>query len=122
MMKGLLTPLAVKRHIDDEKWDGKTYVLTKDLKYLTKAGKTIRVPAGFRTDFASWVRRRGRFEEGAVIHDWLYATKAGRSYADRIFKEVMERAGCSRWRIIMMYWGVRLFASPWYYLGAPYEQ
>ena len=102
---------------DDEVWDGRLYVLTADLVYETKAGKEITVPRGFVTDFATWLKPTGKYSMAAVVHDFLYSIKAGRSYADSIFKEMMMRGGCSRFRINMMYYGVRAFGWYAYYVG-----
>jgi len=77
--------------------------------YESKAGILITVPKGYLTDFASWLKPTGRYVEAAVIHDYLYGTKAGRKYADNMFKEIMTRGGCPQWRINMMYYGVRAF-------------
>ena len=117
-MKGLITPLALIRYYgDDDEWDGKTYELRKPLTYLTKGDVVHEVPKGFITDCASWVRRRGRFEEAAVMHDYLYSINAGYRYSNRIFKEMMERAGCYRWRINLYYYGVTCFGWTAYYFG-----
>jgi hypothetical protein len=116
-MKGLQTPLAVKPARRESSWNGKDYELLSALVYHTKAGVIITVPKGFITDFASWIKQTGRYIEAAVIHDYLYRTQAGRKYADKIFKEVMTRGGCTRFRINLMYYGVRLFGSYAYYVS-----
>lgn len=115
-MKGLLSPLSLARQHDSEgKWDGRTYRLLKPMTYVTKDHVMHTVPRGFVTDCATWLRTRGRFEEGAVMHDYLFEQRAGFSYANRIFKEMMERGGCPRWRVNMMYWGVCCFGW-WSYI------
>ena len=117
-MKGLKSMTGFLRHYKDgEVWDGKHYILSADLVYETKAGKTITVPKGFITDFATWLKPTGKYMMGAVVHDFLYSIGAGRSYADSIFKEMMERGGCSRFRINMMYYGVRCFGWYAYYIS-----
>lgn len=116
-MRGLLKPLQLIRYYIDGEWDGKTYQLGKPMEYATKAGIVYTVPKGFITDCASWVRRRGRFEEAAVMHDYLYSIKAGYSFSNRVFKEMMERAGCVRWRINLYYYGVCAFGWTSYYFG-----
>jgi len=116
-MKGLQTPLSLGRRYIKNVWDGKTYVLLTPMLYLTRSNIYHEVPAGFVTDCASWVRRRGRFEEAAVMHDYLYSQQAGFMYANRIFKEMMERAGCARWRINLYYYGVCCFGWYAYHFG-----
>lgn len=116
-MKGLRLPLRVKPAREDgDRYDGRTWELTSPLVYECKMGLIITVPAGFKTDFATWLKPTGRYTEAAVIHDYLYSTRAGRKYADKIFKEVMERGGCTRARVNMMYYGVRLFGWWAYYV------
>lgn len=121
-MKGLETALGVKR-LGKPKWyQLQKYELTKDLVYATKAGVIITVPKGFVTNFATWIKPRGRYDVASVIHDYLYTAPVAKSskhrhYADRIFNEVMRRGGCSQARINMMYYGVRLFGWLPYYFG-----
>ena len=118
-MKGLRTALGVV-HYGAKKhwWNIQKYKLTKDLEYATKAGVIITVPRGFITNFATWVKPRGRYDVAAVVHDFLYTVKAPRHYSDRIFNECMRRGGCSQARINLMYYGVRLFGW-WAYHIAP---
>ena len=116
-MRGLRLPLQLIRYKVDGEWDGKTYKLGKPMEYCTKGGIIWTVPKGFVTECAAWIRRRGRFEEAAVLHDFLYSEKVGRKYADKIFKEAMERACCPKWRINMFYYGVRAFGWMPYYFG-----
>lgn len=80
---------------------------------------TIRVPDGFDTDLASIPRAlrwlidvNGRHRKAAVLHDWIYSlagsTGLDRAVCDRIFKEAMLSLGVSRWRVNLMYAGVRV--------------
>lgn len=85
------------------------YRLTAPLMYTTKTNMAIVVPKGFVTNFATWLKPRGKYDEASVVHDHLYLIQAGKDYADAIFKEIMTRAGCSRLRINIMYYGVRWF-------------
>lgn len=117
-MKGLKTNLGVVRHGKPKWYQLQKYKLTQDLVYACKAGVLIIVPAGFITNFATWVKPRGKYDVASVIHDYLYASRAGRKFADKVFKECMERGGCSRARIHMMYYGVRMFGW-WSYYIAP---
>lgn len=112
-IKGLIKPLSVKPDRRQGKpWNGRDFILLNDLVYKSKAGIIITVPKGFHTNFATWLKPTGRYIEASVIHDYLYGQRAGRKYADKMFKELMERGGCPRWRVNMMYYGVRLFG--WY--------
>jgi hypothetical protein len=58
--------------------DGKHFTLLQPIVYETEFG-VITIPAGFVTDFASIPRflwsiypPTGRYQEAAVVHDWLY--------------------------------------------------
>jgi len=76
---------------------------------------TIRIPAGFVTDFASvprffWriVPPWGRYSPAAVVHDYLYASgMVKRAEADRIFLRLMKKLGVPYWKRHVMYLGVR---------------
>jgi hypothetical protein len=93
------------------------WLLTEPLTYVTHNGRTITVPAGFQTDFASVPRLPLIFvlmgdtnHRAAVIHDYLYSTKeVSRKEADSIFVEAMEGPKSIQSRL--MYLGVRLFGS-----------
>jgi len=121
-MKGLKTNLGCKRLPKKHWWQLRKYELTHDLVYDTHAGITIVVPKGFITNFATWIKPRGRYDIAAVIHDYLYSelprSNRQRHYSDRIFNECMRRGGCSQARINLMYYGVRLFGW-WAYHVAP---
>jgi len=88
-----------------------------DLKYYSSLlRRTITVPVGFETDFASIPRLPFAYAllgstatASAVIHDYL----VGRSEvpwikAAQVFLEAMEVEGISWWRRRMMYLGLRL--------------
>jgi hypothetical protein len=88
---------------------------------------TIRVPVGFKTDFAStpWFTRAifpptGRYNEAAVVHDYLCflsnrrhhskeTRKKLRKYADSVFIEAMEVLRVKKWKRWTMWKGVALF-------------
>jgi Protein of unknown function (DUF1353) len=78
--------------------DGRTWFLWLHLRFYTRAGLLIEVPARFETDFASVPRlftniipSWGRYGPAAVIHDWLYWTRlVDRPAADLILLEAME--------------------------------
>ncbi len=112
----LVSPLA----------DGSTWVLREEFGYDIRAEGSddqIRVPAGFRTDFASiprplWIflPKWGKYGNAAVIHDWLYWEQArSRAAADAIFLEGMTVLQVSRFVRYTIYSAVRLFGwLAWY--------
>jgi len=84
----------------------------------------VRVPAGFRTDFASIPRLfwrvfnpSGRWRRAAVIHDYLYshAAHCPRFLADAIFRHVMWQDGVGWFSRCAIYYAVRLFARRGYH-------
>ena len=114
-MKGLGLPLRFEQI--KKSWVPwlNRYRLTQLMVYVTKGRVVIEVPVGFITNFATWIKPRGKYDEATVVHDYLYSEEGQKLYgftrkqADKIFKEMMERGGCSRARIHIMYYGVRLF-------------
>ena len=108
-----LSPLVL------EKLDGENWKVTSDFdveieddeRYLI----TWRVPAGYVTDLASvprwpltYLLAGGRAPKSAVLHDWLYAYKADRDWADKVFLAGMEAEGINAGIRNLMYWGVRI--------------
>jgi len=93
----------------------------------------ITVPEGFKTDFAStpWFTRpifppTGRYNEAAVVHDYLCylsnrrhhtkeVRKKMRKYADDVFIEAMRILKVKKWKRKAMYGGVALFT--WFKRG-----
>ncbi len=84
------------------------------------AGRTLTVPVGFYTDFAS-VPRIGIIyamlgdtaHEPAVVHDWLYYLGlVPRELADQVLLEAMGVINVPAWRRWPIYWGVRI--GGWY--------
>jgi hypothetical protein len=79
-------------------------------------GKTIVVPTGFETDFASVPRiplafllTGGKANKAAVIHDYLYAKQeVSRAQADSVFLEAMKVSNQPGWRANLMWAGVRI--------------
>lgn len=96
--------------------DGKRWILLSDYSY-----RSITVPCGFVTDFASVpnafagiVRRWGKHGPGAVVHNYLYWEQPySRKMCDLIFLSIMLRCNVKRGRAFMIYYSVRLFG--WYY-------
>ena len=77
---------------------------------------SIRVPAGFITDWASVPRvfwrlfpPWGPWSPAALVHDWLYFEQpVSRKEADLVFLDIMRRIGVPFLTRRMMYWGVRV--------------
>ena len=80
----------------------------------------IKVPIGFRTDFASvprifWaiISPVDKHGKAAVLHDYLYAEGLyKRKRCDEIFLEAMDVLGVNDTKKYIMYYMVRLFG--WY--------
>jgi hypothetical protein len=90
---------------------------------VTDPKKIIRVPVGFNTNFASVPRifwsilsPIDEYAKAAVIHDYLYSTGiVSKTEADNIFREAMEVLNTPKWKIVCVYWAVRLFGFfAWY--------
>ena len=96
--------------------DGRTAKLIEDFNIKIKDDKTITIPIGFETDFASVPRLFwslmppwGRYSVAAVVHDYLYNTQeTTRLEADKLFEELMEELDVSIFKRKLMYWGVRI--------------
>lgn len=77
----------------------------------------VRVPVGFKTDFASvprlfWriVPPAGPHGAAAVVHDFLYVRQGQwtRGGVDKLFYKCLESLGVPPWKRKLMYIGVRL--------------
>jgi hypothetical protein len=116
-MSEFLNPLEMKTvdNTDNGKWE-LTYQLAYESDLL---GKTVVVPAGFKTDLASvprlpvvYLLTGGTCTEAAVVHDYLYSTHlVGRKTADAVLKEASAVLGVPAWRRNIMWAGVRLFGG-----------
>lgn len=112
MTSFFVTPLRVEQ-LDDELWR-----LEQPLVYYSdKLQRSLAVPPGFVTDFASVPRLPfvywllgGRASKAAVVHDYLYRKNAGvsRADADAIFVEAMQASGQAPWRQRLMWRGLRI--------------
>ena len=102
--------------IDDKYWE-----VMEDYYYKTSRG-VIRVPKGFRTDYASVPRifrniinSYGKHGRAAVVHDWLYSSQCKidvtREEADKIFLEIMKECGVGSIKRNLMYRMVRIFGA-----------
>jgi hypothetical protein len=95
------------------------YEVARYFDYITKDEELIRVPIGFKTDFATtWIFRfilpkTGKHNEAAVVHDYLcYLANKGqysRKRADKIFKEAMSVLKVNPIRKHVMYGGVATY-------------
>jgi hypothetical protein len=109
--------------------DGADWRVTHPFVYVWHTDRemgplTIRVPAGFVTDFASIPRffwrvlpPTGAYGKAAVVHDYLYRTPAEpytRQECDEVFLSAMQDLGVS-WPVRqVMFWAVRLFGCAAY--------
>lgn len=112
-MSRFLTPLLVAPDND-----GRKAKLLGPLVYESDLLKrTIHVPEGFETDFASvpqlfWniIPPVGSYARGAVIHDFLYRSDYfTRAEADQVLLEAMECTGVPWRERQTIYWAVRAF-------------
>lgn len=101
--------------------DRRTYTLLDDLVLADEDERTITVPAGFVTDFASikvlhnaflfvlFALVSGYGNYAATVHDWLYENgQLSRKEADAVLYRALRAEGVARWRAWLMYAGVRL--------------
>lgn len=111
-MSKFLTSLVV------EDIEGSSWKLKEPLLYHSSLlSKTIEIPIGFISDFASvprlpvaWLLAGGIANNSATVHDFIYRTKphiCNRRKADLVFLEAMKVEKISLWRREMMYLAVR---------------
>ena len=83
-------------------------------------GKLLKIPAGFRTDFASVPRgvrslipQLGRWTSGAVVHDALYWCGPSWGFtqkeADKTFLQIMADSKVGWFRMNAIYMALRMF-------------
>jgi hypothetical protein len=102
------------------------YYLLKPTTWLPDKGqehlKSVKVPIGFVTDFASIPRvfwsvlpSDGKYTHPAIVHDYLYWTQtAPREHADQILKIMMEDFSVNGVNVGLIYSAVRTFGgSAW---------
>lgn len=117
-MSKFLTDLDTKDR-SEEKPQKIRFEVISPLVYQSDAAKrTITVPDGFVTDFASipqalWnvLPPIGGYDEAAVVHDYLYSkftNDMDRSTADHVLDEAMCVLGVSAWKRKLIYAGVRV--------------
>jgi hypothetical protein len=119
-MSKFLSPLRVEPATskDDDNWR-----LLDCLVYQSDvARRTITVPAGFVTNFASVPRIPVVYElagdtssAAATVHDYLYSTHiVSRDVADAVLREASAATAVPWWRRQLMWAGVRAFGwSHW---------
>lgn len=104
-----------------EQTDRRTYTLLADLVLADENERTITVPAGFVTDFASikvlhnaflfvlFALVSGYGNYAATVHDWLYEHGSlTRKEADAVLYRALRAEGVARWRTWLFWAGVRL--------------
>jgi hypothetical protein len=125
-MSKFITPLDVRKlGLDGSNDQRGTWRLLAPLVYQSdRLERSVVVPAGFVTDFASVPRIPVAFllagncgHEAAVVHDWLYTThETTRATADAVLREALQADGDPAWRAWLMWAGVRIGGA------RPYEQ
>ena len=107
--------------------DRRTYTLLADLVLADEDERTITVPAGFVTDFASikvlhnaflfvlFALVSGYGNYAATVHDWLYfGGQLSRKEADAVLYRALRAEGVARWRAWLFWAGVRLGVAKQY--------
>ena len=116
-MSSFTTPLIGE--IPDE---GEYIILTQEFEFHVGAypsKEIIRVPIGFKSDFASiprWAQsflpKMGRYAKAAVLHDYLYVIAyKNKEFADKLFLEAMIVLGVPIWKRRIMYWAVKYYGK-----------
>ena len=107
------------------------WYLSNDMTWtLPKSARTILIPRGFVTDFASvpqtfwaWMPPTGRYGLPAIVHDWLYwDQRLARSEADDIFGDALNDLAVSSWRRFVLYRSVRWFGGKYWHENALAKQ
>lgn len=107
--------------------DRRTYKLLDDLVLADDDQRTIIVPAGFVTDFASikvlhnaflfvlFALVSGYGNYAATVHDFLYSYgKVTRKEADAVLYRALRAEGVARWRAWLFWAGVRIGGAKQY--------
>ena len=107
--------------------DRRTYTLIDDLVLADEEQRTIIVPAGFITDFASikvlhnaflfvlFALVSGYGNYAATVHDWLYEHGSmTRKQADAVLYRALRAEGVARWRAWLFWAGVRIGGAKQY--------
>ena len=99
--------------------DGRNFRLVHGIGFWTPRTGLVSVPGGFVTDLASVPRifwsilpPFGKYDDAAVIHDWLYRTHLfPRAVADATLLHGMKVKGVSFWARWTIWAAVRLFGG-----------
>lgn len=110
-----------------EQTDRRTYTLLADLVLADDDERTIIVPSGFTTDFASikvlhnaflfvlFALVSGYGNYAATVHDWLYEHGSlTRKQADAVLYRALRAEGVARWRAWLFWAGVRIGGAKHY--------
>lgn len=114
-----LTQLDLKADAQPDYW-----VVASPLEWSDPVYGRLVAPVGFRTDLASIPRLfrnlpafdpNGASRRPAVIHDWLYSSRAGyrygRDFADSFLRASLLSEGASPLTARAFYWAVRVGGS-----------
>ena len=110
-----------------EQTDRRTYTLLDDLVLADDDQRTIVVPAGFETDYASirvlhniflftlFALVAGYGNYAATVHDFLYSEgQLSRKEADAVLYRALRAEGVARWRAWLFWAGVRIGGAKHY--------
>ena len=116
-MSSFTTPLLLIAPDDDGEW-----TLYQEFNYYDNEGVNYKVPAGFKTDFASVPRilwsifpPYGRYGKASVLHDYFYRTNSvSKEKADIEFRNAMNILHVQKWKINILYKAVSWFGASAY--------
>ena len=110
-----------------EQTDRRTHTLLADLVLADDDERTIIVPSGFTTDFASikvlhnaflfvlFALVSGYGNYAATVHDWLYEHGSlTRKEADAVLYRALRAEGVAKWRAWLFWAGVRIGGAKQY--------
>ena len=102
--------------------DGEEFALTQPMTFTIAPGRSVTVPTGFVTDYASVPRElrwlvgpQGRYSRATILHDYLYWVQVcSRKQSDNLLWIVMAQSGAPADKRVLIIDGVRLGgASVW---------
>ena len=105
---------------DGNKYD--CFIIYKNTNYVLTNNKTITIPKGFETDFASIPRflwsvfppHWKPYREAAIVHDYLYMNKtiiSSRAFADAEFRRILIRNKVNIFIAWLFWLNVRIFGG-----------
>lgn len=117
MTSGFQTMLYARKESEAGSGGRARWVLQSDLVFHSDLVGTVRVPAGFDTDFASVPRAPFAYwlagdtaHASAAVHDYLcrdvYPAGITWRTAAAVFREAMQHEGVPAWRRAVMHWAV----------------